>query len=224
MKKTLVGAVIGAVTVTAIGAIASYKPAETNSPVAIQPADTIQSATATAEQATGAAAPAPVQPPAMPATKPAVRQPQYAEVLAVTPVTESINTPREECRDEVVTQPAPTKDPHQVAGTVAGAVVGGVVGNQFGGGKGKKLMTVAGAVAGGYAGNKVQEGMQAANTTTTTERRCTTVTDTHEQVIGYDVAYRWNGQDRVARMDQAPGARIEIRNGQPVTKVPSAKS
>lgn len=179
-KSAVIGATLGAVAVTAVGAIASYKLGGD-------------------EQ-------------------------QFAEVLAVTPVTETIRTPREDCRDEAVTHQAPTKDPHQVTGTIAGAVVGGVVGSQFGGGSGKKVATVAGAVAGGYAGNKVQEKMQAGNTYTTTERRCTTVTDTKEKVVGYDVTYRLDDKEAVVRMDQAPGARIPVKDGQPVLDASPAKS
>jgi uncharacterized protein YcfJ len=149
---------------------------------------------------------------------------EFAEVLAVEPVTETIRTPREECRDEAVTRTAPAKDQHQVVGTVAGAVVGGVVGSQFGGGSGKKVATVAGAVAGGYAGNKVQEKMQAGNTYTTTERRCTTVTDTHEKVVGYDVTYRLDDKEAVVRTKQAPGARIPVKDGQLVLEPTPANS
>jgi uncharacterized protein YcfJ len=38
---------------------------------------------------------------------------EYADVVSVTPVTEQIRTPREECRDEFVTQQKPIKDPKQ---------------------------------------------------------------------------------------------------------------
>jgi uncharacterized protein YcfJ len=137
-----------------------------------------------------------------------------AEVLAVTPVNQSIRTPREECRDEVVTRQAPTKDPNQIAGTVAGAVVGGVVGNQFGGGKGKTAATVAGAVGGGYAGNKIQERMQAGNTVSSMEQVCTTVTDTTQKTVGYDVRYRLDGKEGTVRMDHDPGSHIDVKDGE----------
>jgi uncharacterized protein YcfJ len=134
----------------------------------------------------------------------------YAEVVAVKPVT----TPVEDCHDEQVTRTAPTRDPHQIAGTVAGAVVGGVVGHQFGSGSGNKAATAAGAVAGGYAGNKIQEKMQAGNTYTASERRCTTVGQT---ITGYDVTYRLDGRQGVVRMDHDPGSRIPVRDGELVT-------
>jgi uncharacterized protein YcfJ len=140
--------------------------------------------------------------------------PKYAEVLAVQPLKETISTPREVCKDVVVSHRSPVKDQHQIAGTVIGALAGGLLGNQVGGGSGKKVATIAGAAAGGYAGKKVQENMQASDTYDTTETRCTTVTDTSEKVVGYDVEYRLGDQVGRLRMDYKPGPRIPVKDGQ----------
>lgn len=164
-KSMIVGAVLGAVGVTAGGAVATYS---------------------------------------------LVGGPQYAEVLAVQPIKETIKTPREVCKDVAVTRQAPVKDQHQIAGTVVGALAGGLLGNQIGGGNGKKIATVAGAVGGGYAGNKVQEGMQQRDTYTTTETRCSTVTDTSEKLVGYDVKYQLDGKVGQVRMDRDPGSQIPV--------------
>ena len=102
---------------------------------------------------------------------------KYAKVVSVDPVRSTSNNPREVCHDETVTQTAPPKDQHRIAGTAIGAVVGGLVGNQVGGGKGKTLATVGGAVAGGYVGNRVQKKAQDKKAYTTTERRCHDVYD-----------------------------------------------
>jgi uncharacterized protein YcfJ len=165
-KSMLIGTVLGAVGVTAGGAVATYSLVD--------------------------------------------RGPQYAEVLAVTPVKETIETPREVCKDVTVTRQAPVKDQHQIAGTAIGAIAGGLLGNQIGGGSGKKIATVAGAVGGGYAGNKVQEGMQERDTYTTTETRCNTVTDTSEKLVGYDVKYQLGEQVGTVRMDRDPGSQIPV--------------
>jgi uncharacterized protein YcfJ len=93
-------------------------------------------------------------------------------------------------------------------------VVGGLLGNQVGGGNGKKLATVAGAVGGGYAGNKVQGSMQANDTVTTTETRCSTVTDTSEKLVGYDVKYELDGKVSQVRMANDPGRQIPVKDGQ----------
>lgn len=168
-KSMLVGTVLGAVGVTAGGAVATYS---------------------------------------------LVSAPQYAEVLAVTPVNETIKTPREVCKDVVVARQKPVQDQHRIAGTAVGAVVGGLLGNQIGGGTGKKVATVAGAVGGGYAGNKVQEQMQNSDTYTTTETRCNTVTDVSEKLLGYDVKYQLDGKEGQVRMDRDPGAQIPVKDGQ----------
>ena len=142
------------------------------------------------------------------------KEPAFAEVLNVVEATETVRTPREVCEDVAVTRPVPIKDEHKILGTVTGAVIGGVVGNQVGDGTGKKLATLAGAAAGGYAGNKVQGDMQTKDTYTTTERRCRTVTDTSQRVIGYDVTYRLGDKEATERMDRRTGNRIPVENSQ----------
>ena len=147
-------------------------------------------------------------------------KPTYAEVLNIDEIKTTVQIPRDVCEDVPVTHQKPTQDQHRVVGTVAGAVIGGVLGNQIGSGTGKKIATVAGAAAGGYAGNKVQENMQNNNTYTSTERRCHTVTDSHEKVIGYDVTYRIGDEESEVRMDREPGDRIPVVNGQLVLNAP----
>src|SRR5260370_2339588 len=69
------------------------------------------------------------------------RQPDYAKVIEVTPLTKTISTPRQSCHDETVTHQKQPSDSHQVIGTVAGAVLGGVIGHQIGGGSPKTIPT-----------------------------------------------------------------------------------
>lgn len=146
--------------------------------------------------------------------------PSYATVTAVEPIKETQRTPREVCRDVTLTHRRPVQDEHKIAGTVLGAVAGGLLGSQVGGGNGKKLATVAGAAAGGYAGNQVQGRMQANDTYTTTERRCETVTDVSEKVVGYQVRYDLDGKPGQVRMARKPGERIPVEDGQLVLDAP----
>lgn len=139
--------------------------------------------------------------------------PRYAEVTNVTPIVETIRTPREVCSDQAVTRQNPVKDEKRVTGTVIGAVVGGVLGNQVGSGSGKKAATAAGAAAGGYAGSKIQKSMQQGNTTTGTETQCQTVYDSHQETVGYDVSYRLGDEEGTVRMDHDPGKRIAAKDG-----------
>jgi len=138
----------------------------------------------------------------------------FAEVVAVTPLVERVETPREECHDQVVTRQKPIKDQHRVAGTVIGAIAGGVLGNELGGGGDNTGAKLAGAAVGGYAGNKVQQTMQQNATYTTTEKVCSTVVDVSERTVGYDVVYRIGEDDGKVRMDHDPGERIPVRDGQ----------
>ena len=141
------------------------------------------------------------------------RSPKFADVLNVEEVTKTTRTPREVCRDHLVTHREPPRDERRITGTVIGAVIGGVVGNQIGDGRGRKIATVAGAAAGGYAGNKVQQRMQEGNTYTTSETRCSTVYDKSEKIVGYDVRYRIGEQEGTVRMDRHPGQRIPVKDG-----------
>jgi uncharacterized protein YcfJ len=84
-------------------------------------------------------------------------RPTFAEVVAVKEVTQTINTPREECQDVQVQKQAEVKDPNRITGTVIGGVAGGLLGSTIGGGKGKTVATVAGAAGGAYAGNRSEE-------------------------------------------------------------------
>lgn len=139
---------------------------------------------------------------------------EFAEVLAVTPVIESVKTPREECKDVVVTRQQPVKDQHKIAGSLLGAVAGGLAGDAIGGGGKNKGAKIAGAVVGGVAGNQIQGKMQEGDTYQATERRCSTVTDVSERTAGYDVQYRLGEESGTVRMDFDPGSAIPVKDGQ----------
>lgn len=139
--------------------------------------------------------------------------PQYAQVVSVTPVHQSVNHPREVCQDVVVNHTEPPKDQHRIAGTAIGAVAGGLLGHMIGGGKGNTLATVAGAVGGGYAGNRIEAAHQHGQVVSTTQRECKTINETSDRIVGYDVQYVYNGVTRTTRMDHDPGNRVQVQEG-----------
>jgi uncharacterized protein YcfJ len=184
----------------------------------------------------------------------------YATVLGTDPVRETVTgtAPREVCEDVAVQERLPEKDGN-VGGTVAGAVIGGLVGNQVGKGDGRKVATVAGAAAGGLIGNRIDRKHEGGKVVTRTERQCHTVSEatsssrtvawnvtyrnpdgttgtlrtdskpgkriplgTEKSVIGYDVTYRYQGEEKNLRMDEKPGARLPVIDGQVVTQVAAA--
>ena len=186
----------------------------------------------------------------------------YATVIGTEPVRETVtgSAPREICNDVVVQDRLPERDGN-VGGTVAGVLIGGLVGNQVGDGNGRKAATAAGAAAGGYIGNRVDRNHTGGKVVSRTERQCRTVSEatnssrtvawnvtyrnpdgttdtmrtdrkpgsriplgTEKTVIGYDVTYRYQGQDQHLRMDDKPGARLPVIDGQVVTQVASANN
>ena len=147
-------------------------------------------------------------------------KPKFAEVVAVKEITETVVTPREHCEDVQVQHQAPVKDENRIAGTVAGGLAGGLLGSAVGGGKGKTLATVAGAAAGGYAGNQVQKNMQQKDVVTKTERRCKTLNDKSQKVVGYNVTYRLDNKDGAVRTTFKPGSTLPVKDGQVVTTPP----
>ena len=142
--------------------------------------------------------------------------------VAVKEVTETVVTPREECQDVEVKKQAPTKDPNRVTGTVVGGVAGGLLGSTVGGGTGRTVATIAGAAGGAYVGNQVQKNAQQKNVVTSTERRCKTVNDTTQQLVGYDVTYRLGDKEGTLRTSFKPGATLPVKDGQVVATPPGA--
>ncbi|MBB6245745.1 glycine zipper 2TM domain-containing protein [Rhodanobacter sp. A1T4] len=170
-------------------------------------ADTSSDAAAMSNGSNVAAAPASAPQPAPD------NGPQYAQVVSVEPVRQSINDPQRVCHDQVITHTAPPRDQNRIAGTAIGAVAGGLLGHMVGGGRGNTLTTVAGAVGGGYAGNRIEAAHQQGQVTQTVERRCDTVDNTSSKVVAFDVHYVYNGVTRTVRMDHDPGDRVQVQQG-----------
>jgi len=143
------------------------------------------------------------------ATPITVKEPILGDVVAANAITEMRTGQREVCEDRVVE----TRQPERFGdkdGMVIGAVVGGLVGNQVGKGDGRKLATVAGAVGGAYAGREIDRRHEGGRKTTEVQRVCQTVSEPREEVVGYDVTYRSEGELGSIRVDRKPGAQIQL--------------
>ena len=138
-----------------------------------------------------------------------------ARVIKAKPIYEtvSVNNPETRCWNERVRHHrAGSSGNSSYTPTIAGAILGGVVGNQFGGGKGKDAMTVAGMLLGGSIGNDMREQPRRAHSYTTTEKRCETVNNYEErnELVGYNVKYKYNGKNYWTRMSHDPGEYIKV--------------
>ena len=63
--------------------------------------------------------------------------------------------------------------------------------------------------------------MQEKDVVTTTERRCKTVNDKSQKVVGYNVTYRLEGKDGVVQTSFKPGPTLPVKDGQVVTTPPA---
>lgn len=115
----------------------------------------------------------------------------------------------------------PVNDPNTVGNTIIGAVIGGVIGHQFGHHGHYDGPTVAGALLGGAIGNNLSQNGVQSYTVNQPVRRCEVTRHYRnvQQVDGYRVRYRYQGQVYTTRMDHEPGRFIRIRVSERVTPV-----
>lgn len=148
----------------------------------------------------------------------------YADVLSVDPIVETVSEPveRQVCRREPVQTYEPRyayqdrrhRDP--TGATVLGAIIGGALGNTVGRGDGRRAATIAGAVMGGAIGHDNARRGRYVETggsyRTHYEDVCSIETDYQqdERVVGYDVTYRYNGRVYHTQTDHHPGDRIRV--------------
>lgn len=150
-----------------------------------------------------------------------------AKVINVTPVTRDITqrVPVENCWQERVRYEAPTHQPYQSATPVLlGGLIGAAIGNSLGHSHHKTnrdIKTVAGGLLGASIGSDIARRQNSApgRVEYRNEERCEVSYDTrHEQqIIGYDVTYRYHGETYQTRMDYDPGKQIKVKvNVRPV--------
>ncbi len=153
----------------------------------------------------------------------------YARVVDVQPIVEAykVNKPVEQCWDEKV----PVRSRHSdyrhrgghksPTGEILGAIIGGAIGNQFGSGRGKKVATAAGAVLGASVAHDVKHAKRNKHRYGSRDRydryevvqRCE-LRDNYsvqEQIVGYNVAYKYRGNVFHTEMDRDPGDKIKVK-------------
>jgi uncharacterized protein YcfJ len=134
-----------------------------------------------------------------------------ARVVRVTPNTERINTPRQECRTDFVQESYPSGD-RGIAGAITGGVAGGLIGSQVGKGNGRVAAAAVGAATGAVVGDRIDNspGPDYGNSTRQVER-CAMVDNWQTVNRGYNVTYRFNDRTYTTMMPYEPGNTIRIR-------------
>lgn len=113
--------------------------------------------------------------------------PQYARVIAVTPISRQVRMPHEVCKSEEVKHVRPELDAREQPAQHSGR------------------------------DSRKDDVPRENDTYTTTEEHCATVFETVTQALGYEVRYRLDGREGRIHMDHAPGSRILLRDGQLVS-------
>ena len=135
-----------------------------------------------------------------------------AEVIQAEPLYRPVQVARpvSECWTERVAHASPRHNTY--AGPLAGGIIGGVVGSRMGRGRGNAPLAVAGALIGASIGRSLSEPAYAPPTYTNVQR-CTTVNhyEQRQQLVGYRVDYRYEGQTFTTRTHRHPGRFIRVR-------------
>lgn len=96
---------------------------------------------------------------------------------------------------------------HSATGGIVGGIAGALLGSQVGGGSGNKAATAVGGVAGVLIGDRVANPSQAR---TEQVQRCREVPNDRQAIKGYNVTYRYNGQDITTTLPYQPGASVRV--------------
>jgi len=143
----------------------------------------------------------------------------YAQVISAQPIINyvTVKTPVRECWEEMQYYTVDRRAGHKAGGTLLGAVIGGVIGHQVGSGRGNDAATVAGTLIGAAIGNDAARRRHGdaygVERHARPVERCKTSYREHneEQIDGYRVTYRYNGQKYMTEMPYDPGRKIKVR-------------
>jgi uncharacterized protein YcfJ len=154
---------------------------------------------------------------------PAMAEHQYADsarVLSVTPQTERVNVPRQECHTEYQQQSNSNANQHSIMGAVIGGVAGGLLGNTIGRGNGRVAAAAVGAGVGAIAGDRIASSTNNRLTTRTVPvETCYQVDNWQNVNAGYLVTYAYNGRTYSTVTGVDPGDYIDVH----VTVAPSSR-
>jgi uncharacterized protein YcfJ len=133
-----------------------------------------------------------------------------ARVIKVKPIYREmrISQPETHCWDEEIHYDGNPRKSY--TGVIAGGILGGVIGNQFGHDNGRDIMTVAGTLLGASIGHDISR--RQTDDFRRVEDYCETYDSytTREEIVGYRVKYRYQGNNYWTRTESDPGDYIRV--------------
>ncbi len=148
---------------------------------------------------------------------------EYAEVVESRPIYRvvEVSTPSEQCWEEEIAVDYRRSGSDSSTPVIVSTILGGAIGNAVGHNKSnKRVGTVLGAVLGHSIGRDiVRSSNQSGHRQYEVVERCQTVYQQHEEerLVGYQVTYLYNGEERSVRTDTDPGDQIRLRvNVEPI--------
>lgn len=130
-----------------------------------------------------------------------------ARVIASQPIYETISEPRTQCWTETVGHHRGYRH-DSGGGAVVGAIAGGLLGSTIGKGNGRVAAAAVGAATGAVIGDRL-DGRYADGPHQI--ERCQTTDNQRRVIAGYDVRYRYQGQDYSTRLPYEPGRHVRLR-------------
>lgn len=144
---------------------------------------------------------------------PALASDQYvdtARVISVTPQTERINTPQQECRTEYQQQ-SYSQGNRSITGAIIGGIAGGLLGNTVGRGSGRVAAAAVGAGVGAIAGDRIANNRPNEVVTRNVPVDVCYQVDRWQTVnTGYFVTYEYNGRTYNTVTTEHPGRYVDV--------------
>lgn len=145
---------------------------------------------------------------------PAMATDQYndtARVLSVTPQTERVNLPRQECRTEYQQQSYSNGGQQSITGAVIGGIAGGLLGSTVGRGNGRVAAAAVGAGIGAITGDRLaNQNNSGGGTRSVPVQSCYQVDNWQTVNSGYSVTYAYNGRTYTTMTTNHPGEYIDV--------------
>ena len=132
-----------------------------------------------------------------------------ARVISSYPVVEHVNEPSRQCWTETIgSDDNRHHDEH--ARAIVGAIAGGLLGSTVGKGSGRVAGAAVGAATGAAIGDRLDDDEDYRANPPREVEHCQVTDNYRDVVVGYDVVYRFRGQEYNTRLAYNPGRWLDV--------------